>query len=578
MPGNDLAAWGWEMTADLVHSATTRSRAPQIGVLLLVSFVVLGAGLGLRDPWPADEPRFALVAKQMVESGDWLFPHRGAELYSDKPPLFMWLQAALYSITGSIRISFLLPSLLAGLATVALTWDLGRRLWSRQVGLYAGWALLFTLHFTMQMKRAQIDPLVIAWITLAHYGLLRHILRGPDWKMWVLGWFAVGLGIITKGVGVVALFVLIPAVAATLLPRGLSSMWWQSWKFWLGPLALLLAISLWLVPMLVAVYMAPTQEHLAYAHDILLRQTVDRYAESWTHIKSPWYFAGVMATMWLPLMLATPWAVMPWKRRIQRGDARFLLLLGGWLLIALFFSIPTGKRDMYILPALPLLCLAFAPLLPGLLKREGPRVALMVFIVALAAALLLGGLAMLLFDPGFEHRFLLSRGLSSADESVAWLVLAMALPLGLGAVAAMAGRVVSGTMTGLAGMWIVLGLMGAVVLNDSSSSRGLMQAVAQRMGPREELGLVGWREQQLLMSQSPAKEFGFRRTEQEQLESALAWQAEEPARRWLLVVGSAIPDGMHQPEWLAMGTSNRRTWWLIPASNADSRGKEMSHE
>ena len=48
---------------------------------VLIALVVLGAGIGLRDPWPADEPRFALSAKQMVDSGNWLIPHRGSELY-----------------------------------------------------------------------------------------------------------------------------------------------------------------------------------------------------------------------------------------------------------------------------------------------------------------------------------------------------------------------------------------------------------------------------------------------------------------------------------------------------------------
>ena len=32
----------------------------------LVATVVLFAGLGLRDPWPGDGPRFALVARQML--------------------------------------------------------------------------------------------------------------------------------------------------------------------------------------------------------------------------------------------------------------------------------------------------------------------------------------------------------------------------------------------------------------------------------------------------------------------------------------------------------------------------------
>ena len=563
------------MTAtSLPRLSFTQFRPPNIVVLLLVSLAVLGAGLGLRDPWPADEPRFALVAKQMVESGDWLFPHRGAELYSDKPPLFMWIQAALYWTTDNLRISFLLPSLLAGLLTIVLTYDLGRRLWNRQIGLYAGWALLLTAQFTLQMKRAQIDPLLIAWVTLAHYGLLRHILRGPDWRMWTLGWFAAGLGVITKGVGIIALFVLIPAIAATWWQRSVSSSWWRDWKCWLGPVALLAAISLWLGPMLVAVRLAPTTEHLAYVQDILFRQTVERYAESWTHIKPVWYFAGVMVSAWLPLMLAMPWALAPWKRRIFRGDPRFLLLLGSWLLIVLFFSLPSGKRDMYILPALPLACLAFAPLLPGLLRRDGPRLLLLGFVVALAIALLLAGLAMLFADPGFEKRFLLMRGMSTGSEGIAWLVLGMAVPALFGAVVAMGGRVATGAIASLAGMWIVFGIVSAIVLNDASSSRGMMQSVARRIGPDAQLGLVGWREQQLLMSQSPTTEFGFKRPEKDQLESGLAWQAQAPADRWLLIVGSAIPQEFRDGELLAVGIANRRTWWLLPGRARDVDKRE----
>src|SRR5215813_5242170 len=97
-------------------------------LFMLVAFVLLAAGIGLRDPWPSDEPRFALAAKQMVESGDWLFPHRGHELYSDKPPVMFWLQAASFELVHNWRVAFLLPSLLAGLLTLGLTYDLGRRL------------------------------------------------------------------------------------------------------------------------------------------------------------------------------------------------------------------------------------------------------------------------------------------------------------------------------------------------------------------------------------------------------------------------------------------------------------------
>lgn len=152
-----------------------------LGWLLLIALMVLGAGLGLRDPWPADEPRFALIAKEMVESGQWLFPMRGGEIYPDKPPLFMWGIAIGYLLTGSIKVAFLLPSLLAGLLTIVLVWDLGRRLWNPATGFMAGLLLLFTVQFTLQAKTAQIDALVTCFITLGVYGFMRFLLCEGGW-------------------------------------------------------------------------------------------------------------------------------------------------------------------------------------------------------------------------------------------------------------------------------------------------------------------------------------------------------------------------------------------------------------
>ncbi|HXH01032.1 MAG TPA: glycosyltransferase family 39 protein, partial [Xanthomonadaceae bacterium] len=239
----------------MMHSRRSREG----WLLAITALLVIGAGLGLRDPWPADEPRFALVAKQMVESGDWMFPHRGTELYSDKPPMLMWLQAGFYTLLRDWRIAFLLPSLLATLGTLWCVYDLGRRLWTRRVGLYAAWAVLFTLQFTWQAKKAQIDPLVVFFITLANYGLLRHVLRGPDWRMWALGWFAAGLGTITKGVGALALLMLLPAAFASL--RGWPGVSLHArdnaGTFWIGPLAFFAAVSLWLVPMATAALAHP---------------------------------------------------------------------------------------------------------------------------------------------------------------------------------------------------------------------------------------------------------------------------------------------------------------------------------
>ncbi|MDO9291391.1 MAG: glycosyltransferase family 39 protein, partial [Hydrogenophaga sp.] len=140
---------------------------------LAATALVLFAGIGLRYPWPADEPRFAQIAREMVESGQWLFPTRGGEYYPDKPPVFMWLSALFFQLVGNLKLSFLLPSVLASIGTLWLVHDLGRRLWNPQTALFAVLVLAFTPQFLLQGKAAQIDALVTFWITLGCYGLLR---------------------------------------------------------------------------------------------------------------------------------------------------------------------------------------------------------------------------------------------------------------------------------------------------------------------------------------------------------------------------------------------------------------------
>ena len=79
-----------------VRPGAYSARDVTIDIVWLVglSLLLMGAGFGLRDPWPADEPRFALVARDMLRSGDWLIPRVGGDPYADKPPLFFWLMAA----------------------------------------------------------------------------------------------------------------------------------------------------------------------------------------------------------------------------------------------------------------------------------------------------------------------------------------------------------------------------------------------------------------------------------------------------------------------------------------------------
>lgn len=536
-------------------------------VFFIFAAFLLAAGLGLRDPWPADEPRFALVAKQMVEQGQWLFPHRGIELYSDKPPMFMWLQAASYQLTGNWRVAFLLPSLLASLGTLWLVYDLSRRTWSRRAAQLAALLLVATLHFTFQAKKAQIDPTIVFLMTLSAYGLLRHLLHGPAWRWYALGWFAAGLGTITKGVGLLSLLILVPYVLARLRGfRGLAPIAAKDWRWYASILMLPVALAIWLLPMLLAVKFSSDAELRAYANDILFNQTAKRYATPWHHVHGPFYFLGVIFSMWLPLVFTWWWAFPAWRRRFQRGDARALLPLAWSGLLIVFFSISPGKRDVYILPALPMLVYATASFLPGIFRKQGFQIVCGLLGLLLATVCAIGGGVGAFLDLPAEAKFEAARSYLPANDAHWWMLLTVGA---VGLIAFARWRLARGFATyfvAISAIWIIaFGFWGYPLVNDASSARGVMARVNALVPAQDELALVAWKEQNLLQAGRPVREWGFLTDWDTQRREAQSWLAQAPDKRWIFILEDAIGNCMHRDKLIEAGSSNRRQWYLARA-------------
>jgi hypothetical protein len=118
----------------------------------------------------------------------------------------------------------------------------------------------------------------------------------------------------------------------------------------------------------------------------------------------------------------------------------------------------------------------------------------------------------------------------------------------------------------LTGTWVLYGLVAYPLINDSSSSAALMREAGQRIGKDAELGLVGWREQNLLMADRRAETFGFNIEPREQLRRGIAWQRLAPDRRWLLVQDTALLPCVGRAQATPLGGANRRNWWLLPAA------------
>ena len=444
----------------------------RLPLLMGLTFLVVGAGIGLRDPWGVDEERFLGVALEMLQEGSPLILRRAGEPYPDKPPLFMWVLALTSMVVGEPRVALRLPGLFAGVGCAACLFDLGRRLWNRRVGLAAGLLFLATIQSMQVLRAGQTDSLLVLWTTLGLYGMVRHLAKGPAWGWYGVAGVAMGLGVMTKGVGFLPLFLLIPyAYGRRRGFRDLAPIPRKGRRWWLGAIGLLGTVATWLVPLLVTVVRSGDPETHAYAQNLLFTQTAQRMAAAWQHREPFWYFPiRVIPLYWLPVVAGLPWLVPAWRRRLARGDGRLLLLLGWVALVVAFFSLSTGKRSLYVYPAVPALTLAAAPTVVALARRVSRT-------------------------PG-RRRF-------ARAAIAAWF-------LGL----------------------IAWGFVEPALLAAAHPRRAVMTAVAERIGADRELALVHWREGQWLFAQNPIVHFGYR-AGPEQVGHALAWLREGPDR-WLL--------------------------------------------
>src|SRR5690606_25135790 len=124
------------------------------------------------------------------------------------------------------------------------------------------------------------------------------------------------------------------------------------------------------------------------------------YADPWHHYRPAWYYLQVMATLWLPLAALLPWLVPRWCEALRARDARVLLPLGFAVLYVAFFTLSRGKRDIYILAALPMLALPAGYLLPQLLARRAVQWAAAVLTAVVGLACLAAAAWITVIDPG----------------------------------------------------------------------------------------------------------------------------------------------------------------------------------
>ena len=363
----------------------------QILILLGFCYFLYFFNLGLWDLWVPDEPKYAQVAKEMVNGGDWILMHFNGAVYGDKPPLFFWLIAlSSYVWQGFSSFSVRFPSAVFGTLTVLLTFLMGKRLYSSRTGFLSALILATSVHFIYLSTRANIDVTLTFFTTTSLFCFFlwygygsekglnenRHlesllILRRRQTPAFRTGSTAplsinpeqtpgfrpgIAEGLIYGFYVSMAFATLAKGPIGFILPLLVSLIFLFTQKDYkqikrmklLPGIPLLVAIVLaWYVP-------AVLSGGKAYVEENLLRHTAEAYAKGWTHPRPIYYYFYTFPAAFLPWIFFLPGAIAQGLSKSMTGKRKgFLFFLVWFAVIFTFFSLSKSKRDLYLLPVFP---------------------------------------------------------------------------------------------------------------------------------------------------------------------------------------------------------------------------------
>ena len=100
---------------EIPKNADTTPLTRPIAMVLLIAFTLIWfAGLDTRRLMHPDEGRYAEIAREMAQSGDWVTPRLNGIKYFEKPALQYWIGAATFDAFGVREWSARLWPALAG--------------------------------------------------------------------------------------------------------------------------------------------------------------------------------------------------------------------------------------------------------------------------------------------------------------------------------------------------------------------------------------------------------------------------------------------------------------------------------
>ena len=339
------------------------ARVAWIALILATLYISYFCNLGALGFIGPDEPRYAWIARNMVETGDWITPRLYGKPWFEKPPLYYWGAALSFKLLGVSEAAARFPSAIAALlATLAMAW-LAWRVYSAET---ARWLLLLlptTAGMVGFSHAAATDMPFAGMLTIAMVfaACLTRAVPIPHsdsfasstpFASFFFGVF-LGLAVLAKGPAGIVL-----SGGAVLFWAALTKRWRDGFRC-LHPIAIA-GFCVTGLPW----YILCAQRNPTFFRVFIVEHNFRRYfTPEFQHVQPFWFYVPVLLLCFVPWVFWLIWTLWDGLRNLVSSlpNAPIAILLATWSSFCfVFFSISKSKLPGYLLPAVPPLGLLLA--------------------------------------------------------------------------------------------------------------------------------------------------------------------------------------------------------------------------
>jgi 4-amino-4-deoxy-L-arabinose transferase-like glycosyltransferase len=453
---------GAGLNAEAAHVGGGRSWHSYLALLLLIAAAVHLACIvsppSLMDDVDAVQGQ---IARNMLQSGDWVSARLDGVLYLEKSPLIYWLMAISYKIFGAYDWAARIPMALSSIGLAWLTAAFGKWAFGKVAGFYAGLCVATCIGLFLFTRILIPDVMLTFTIALAMWAFLRVLDEEEKHpRAWAYALAAsLGIGLLLKSL-IAMVFPAGAAILYLLLTRQLFSV--ATWKrfYPFSSLAIMLLIAVpWHV--LATLRNPPTFAFTLHSggglyHGFLWFYFINEQLLRFLNLRYPRDYATVPRLyFWLfHLIWLFPWsaylpAVLGLSYRPVDRAGRTRLLAVCWTGFLLVFFTFSTTQEYYSMPCYPALALLLGSAMAagGSRIRWGTRALTVITALAAIAAIAIligvrhaptpGDITEALSKHPTEYKLSLGHMEDLTLSSFAYL----RLPLGLAAIAFLVGAI-----------------------------------------------------------------------------------------------------------------------------------------